>query len=211
MPAIDFTQPDEFTKIITWQVVAPYDELAKELNLNQERTNKYNQLSKKRQGEYLGLIACMRYLNLYEVTVLYDDLGKPFINKNHHLSITHSHGLVSVALSDFKIGVDIELRRTKKIQNIKSKFIREDENPWLPNNQTQSDFLHIIWGIKEGLYKLNGGNLWNFLHHYRVEPFDLVEQKPIVCWISNAVFSRKYYAFYKTIGNHFLIWVLDYD
>ncbi|MGI9525892.1 MAG: 4'-phosphopantetheinyl transferase family protein [Weeksellaceae bacterium] len=209
MPVVDYIK-DDFTEIITWNVTETEQELLDYVNLTPVRLEKLQRMPHKQRLEYLGLRACLMELNS-DLDVHYNEKGKPYLNNDKNLSITHSYGLVSVALSAFYIGIDIEKKRDKKIMNIARKFLREDELEWIPENEQYTNYLHIIWGIKEGLYKLNGGNLWNFLHHYRVEPFETIENNKIICWISDEQSSRKYFAYYKMIGEHYLVWVLDYD
>lgn len=209
MPVIDYMH-DDFTEIVTWNVTETKEEMMQYINLNAYRLEKMAKMPHKQSMEYLGLRACLMELNS-DLDVNYDEKGKPYLDSNHHLSITHSYGLVSVGLSHYNIGIDIEKKRDKKVTNIAKKFLRTDELDWIPTDEKYTDFLHIIWGIKEGLYKINGGNLWNFRHHYRVEPFDLKEKNKIICWISDEVSSRKYFGYYKMIGKHYLVWVLDYE
>ena len=209
MPVIDFIE-DNFTKIVVWQVSESKEDLLKHVKLTPERMKKIQDMPLKQTMEYLGLRACLLELS-YDVDVFYNEKGKPYLETNHQLSITHSYGLVAVAISHFDIGIDIEKRREAKIINIANKFIRKDEGSWIPQDKNHSEYLHIIWGIKEGLYKLNGGNLWNFLHHYRVEPFELIPDTRITCWISDEVSSRKYFGYYKMIHDYYLVWVLDYE
>ena len=171
---------------------------------------KYLTLTPKQAKEYLGLRACLKVLDL-DLEIYYDSKGKPYLPATNQISITHSYNMVCVGLSEFNIGIDIEKNRPVKIHNIKEKFIREqDEAAWIPK-ENESEYLHVIWGIKEGLYKLNGGNIWNFLHHYRVEPFELIEKTTIKCWISDDTQSRKYFAHYTKVEDYFLVWVLDYE
>ncbi|MXV37364.1 4'-phosphopantetheinyl transferase superfamily protein [Flavobacteriaceae bacterium Ap0902] len=209
MPIIDYIN-DAFTEIVTWHVTETEDELLEHVSLTPERTKKCQKMPQKQRMEYLGLRACLKKLN-FDLDVHYDERGKPYLNIDKHLSITHSYHLVSVGVSSFLLGIDIEKKRDKKIRNVARKFIRKDEDAWIPKDMHYPEYLHIIWGIKEGLYKLNGGNLWNFLHHYRVEPFNIQDNKNIVCWISDESSSRKYYAYHKMIGKHYLVWVLDYE
>lgn len=209
MPVIDHIRTD-FTEIVTWSVSESKEEMLDYVNLTPYRIEKMRRMPAKQCMEYLGLRACLMELNS-DLDVHYDEKGKPWIESEHHLSITHSYGLVSVGISRFTIGIDIEKRRDKKILNIAKKFVRADEFAWIPENQHFADFLHVIWGIKEGLYKINGGNLWNFRHHYRVEGFELKENEKIICWISDELSSRKYFAYYKMIHGYFLVWVLDYE
>lgn len=209
MPVIDYIKQD-FTEIVTWQVTESKDTLLDYVNLTEKRIEKMRNMPEKQCMEFLGLRACLMELNS-DLDVNYNERGKPFLDSKHHLSITHSYGLVSVGISHFKIGIDIEKRRDKKILNIAKKFVRADEFAWIPNDSRYAEYLHIIWGIKEGLYKINGGNLWNFRHHYRVEPFNLNENDKIVCWISDENLSRKYFAYYKMVEGYFLVWVLDFE
>ena len=209
MPIIDYINKPNLVKIITWEVNETNEELLSFLALNEYRMEKYKTLRPKQAREYLGLRACLKELGV-DYDVNYDEKGKPYLPTDAEISITHSYGKVAVGVSNFAIGIDIELSRPHKISNIKNKFVRLDEQEWLPQKD-ENEYLHIIWGIKEGLYKLNGGNLWNFLNHYRVEPFDLEPNKPISCWISDDEKSLKYTAYYKMLEDHYLIWVLDHE
>ena len=209
MPIIDYINKSNLVKIITWEVNESNEELLDYLQLNDYRQKKYADLRPKQAREYLGLRACLKELGV-DYDVNYDEKGKPYLPTDAQISITHSYGKVAVGISEFPIGIDIELSRPHKISNIKNKFVRLDEQEWLPKKD-ENEYLHIIWGIKEGLYKLNGGNLWNFLHHYRVEAFDLVENRPIQCWISDENKSQKFTAYYKMIDDHYLVWVLDHE
>lgn len=170
---------------------------------------KYLTLATKQAKEYLGLRACLKELNL-DFDVYYTKAGKPYLPSSKQLSITHSFDLVCIGLSKFNIGIDIEKSRPHKILNIKNKFIREDEAAWIPKER-EEEYLHVIWGIKEGLYKLNGGNLWNFLHHYKVEAFELKEKQAISCWIIDDKQNQKLSAYYKMVDDYYLVWVLEID
>lgn len=208
MPLISSLYQDEFTRIVGWETTETDEELLAHLNLNPYRIMKYLTLAPKQAKEYLGLHACLRELNL-DFDVYYNEKGKPYLPSNKQLSITHSFNMVCIGLSQFNIGIDIEKHRPEKILNIKDKFIRaSDEALWIPTER-EEEYLHVIWGIKEGLYKLNGGNLWNFLHHYQVEAFELIENSAITCWISDENSTRKYRAYYQMVKDYYLVWVLD--
>lgn len=206
MPLINSLHSDKFTRIVCWKTDESDEELLNYLKLSPYRIMKYLTLNPKQGKEYLGLRACLKELDL-DLEIYYDERGKPYLPTNKQISITHSFDMVCIGLSKFDIGIDIEKNRPHKILNIKEKFIREDEAFWIPKEK-EEEYLHVIWGIKEGLYKLNGGNLWNFLHHYKVEPFKLVENEPISCWISDEIKSQKFDAHYLLIADYYLVWVL---
>lgn len=209
MPIIDKIK-DDFTEIVVWDVTETRAALIEHVNLTPKRIAKIEAMPDKQTMEFLGLRACLMELDS-DLDVHYDVKGKPYLDSNNHLSITHSYGKVAVGISSYKIGIDIEKMRNKKIINIAKKFLRQDEMDWIPQDENYAHYLHIIWGLKEGLYKLNGGNLWNFLNHYRVEPFELTPYGKITCWISDEHSSRNYFGYYKMIEDYYLVWVLDYE
>ncbi len=209
MPLINSLYNDEFTRIVCWKTTESDEELLDYLQLSPYRIMKYLTLGPKQGKEYLGLRACLKELNL-DFDVYYNKNGKPYLPSSKQLSITHSFDMVCIGLSKFNIGIDIEKNRPHKILNIKEKFVRDDEADWIPTKR-EEEYLHVIWGIKEGLYKLNGGNLWNFLHHYKVEAFELIENQPVSCAVFDENFHQKYSAFYALVEDYYLVWVLDVE
>ncbi|WP_068596352.1 4'-phosphopantetheinyl transferase family protein [Vaginella massiliensis] len=210
MPIIKDLKFRHHTRILCWETSESDEKLLDFLQLSPYRIMKYLTLASKQAKEYLGLRACLKVLDI-DLDVLYNENGKPYLPASNELSITHSYGVVAVGVSDLPLGIDLEKSRPNKILNIRTKFIRDDEQDWIAQyKDDEVEYLHIIWGLKECLYKLNGGNLWNFLHHYRIEEFELKEESLISCWISDEKKSRKYYGHYKRIGDFYLTWVLDY-
>jgi 4'-phosphopantetheinyl transferase len=194
------------TKIIVWHLTESIEELLSNLKLDEAQLNYFINLPKKKGLEYLGVKSCLKKFSV-ESKLFYNKKGKPFLKNNQFISISHSESMVCVALSNKPIGVDIEMNHPKKIENIQSKFICDDELEWISNKPNKADYLHIIWGIKEGLYKLNGGKFWNFLHHYQVGKFELIENQKIKCAIIENQIKTNYEAFYQKIENYFLVWV----
>lgn len=207
MPIINSIQQDEKTKIVCWHLTETDEELLDYLKLNPYRIMKYLTLNPKQAREYLGLRSCLKVLGL-DFEVYYDRKGKPYLPASRQLSVTHSFDMVCIGLSQYFVGIDIEKRRVEKILNIKQKFIREDEAEWIPE-ENESEYLHIIWGLKEALYKLSGGKLWNFLFHYKVEAFELNQKTRIVCKIIENEDIREYNGFYTMIEDYYLVWVID--
>lgn len=207
MPIIDYIKEYDF-EVVTWDVTESADFLLRKLNLSEEKVERFYSFPEKQGMEYLGLYACLDALQL-SATVLYSSRGKPFLDTGKEISISHSYQKVSIAVGRGVIGLDIEKKRDEKILNVAQKFIRADEKRWIPHNQDLADYLHIIWGIKEALYKINGGTLWNFLNHYIVSPFELVPNKRITCWITDNILAKKYRAFFRRINDYYLVWVIE--
>ncbi|WP_185866239.1 4'-phosphopantetheinyl transferase family protein [Blattabacterium cuenoti] len=166
-------------------------------------------LSKKRKREFLGIRYVLRYIGM-KINIFYNEKRKPFLFfEGKYISLSHSFEKIAIAISSYQIGIDIEkLRKDNKIVKIKKKFIREDESIFI-NPNYEEDYLHIIWGIKESLYKLEGGLFYSFLDHYKVSPFCLKKDDRISCWILKNTYSKKFSAFYRKIEEHYLVYIID--
>ena len=87
--------------------------------------------------------------------IRYDESGKPSINSDLNISISHSNLMAAIVFSDHnKAGIDIELKENKII-NIQNKFLNDSEKQ---ENEYQSnvDYLTMIWTAKESIYKALG-------------------------------------------------------
>ena len=87
--------------------------------------------------------------------IRYDDSGKPFINSDLNISISHSNCMAAIVFSEHnEVGIDIEHKK-KKIINIQDKFLNDSEK--LENEyQYNVDYLTMIWTAKESIYKALG-------------------------------------------------------
>ncbi len=169
-------------------------------------------LSEKRKREFLSIRYVLRYIGI-KINIFYNEKRKPFLflPERKHISFSHSFEKRAIAISSYHIGIDIEkLRKDKKILKIKKKFIRDDESIFIHPNY-EEDYLHIIWGIKESLYKLEGGIFYSFLDHYKVSPFSLKKDSCVSCWIIKNTYSKRFSAFYRKIEEHYLVYIIDID
>ena len=87
--------------------------------------------------------------------IRYDESGKPFINSDLNISISHSKFMAAIVFSkNNKAGIDIE-HKENKIINIQNKFLNDSEK--LENEyQYNVDYLTMIWTAKESIYKALG-------------------------------------------------------
>ncbi|WP_185871880.1 4'-phosphopantetheinyl transferase family protein [Blattabacterium cuenoti] len=179
------------------------------LSLSDQEKVFLKSLSEKRKREFLGIRYVLKYINI-KMNIFYNERRKPFLfPEGKHISLSHSFEKIAIAISSYRIGIDIEkLRENKKIIKIKKKFIRDDESIFIHPNY-EEDYLHIIWGIKESLYKLEGGIFYSFLDHYKVSPFCLKRDSCVSCWIIKKSYSKRFSAFYRKIEKHYLVYIID--
>tara|TARA_B100000123_G_scaffold247159_1_gene204005 strand:- start:422 stop:1036 length:615 start_codon:yes stop_codon:yes gene_type:complete len=87
--------------------------------------------------------------------IRYDESGKPSINSDLNISISHSNLIAGIVFSGFnQTAIDIEDKESKII-NIQNKFLNESEK-LKDEYQSDVDYLTKIWTAKESIYKALG-------------------------------------------------------
>ena len=87
--------------------------------------------------------------------IRYDESGKPSINSDLNISISHSNHMVAIVFSGYsRTGIDVE-QKDSKILNIQNKFLNEYEK-LKDEYQSDLDYLTKIWTAKESIYKALG-------------------------------------------------------
>ena len=156
---------NEKTKIKLWKVMM--GELnTKELNNNEKKLLKLKKSNILREQ----FLATRKLLTLensdYKIT--YDINGKPSLNSNYNISISHSHEIAAVAISDnSKIGLDVQLNENK-IFNIQNKFLNKSEKSNIGDDPTV-DILTMVWASKESIYKAIGLKGISFSENIKVD------------------------------------------
>lgn len=86
--------------------------------------------------------------------IQYNQYGAPFIKNEGYISISHSRGLVGIALNrSYKIGLDLESYRSN-ILELYPKFLSIEEA--LEFDTKSRLEMTKVWSAKEALYKLAG-------------------------------------------------------
>ena len=85
-----------------------------------------------------------------------DDKGKPFVFGKNEFSISHSEDIVLIAVSDKKVGADIEFMDKKDVLKLAKRFMTESEyRIILASEHPQKEF-YAIWTKKESFVKMQG-------------------------------------------------------
>ena len=143
---------NEKTKIMLWKVMIG------ELNTKELNSDEKNLLKLKKNNilreQFLATRKVLALENSdYKIT--YNNNGKPSLNSKYNISISHSHQIAAVAISDnSKIGLDVQLNENK-IFNIQDKFLNPTEKLNIGENPSLK-ILTMIWTSKESIYKAVG-------------------------------------------------------
>ena len=140
------------TKIILWKIIP--GEL-NETHLSEDDKD----LLKIRKGKYSKeyFLAARKLLKNEdsELTIEYDSKGKPFLNKQKGISISHSNEIVAIGISnEIDFGIDIQYK-THKVFKILNKFLSKNESKFLDKTNDLESLIKV-WSAKESIYKALG-------------------------------------------------------
>lgn len=104
--------------------------------------------SEQRKCEVLAVRLLIKEIIGDNVQLLHQNNGKPYLSSGMNISISHTRGFAVIIVSHSKqVSVDIEYF-SNRIERIRSKFMRDDENA---SSQVK---LLMHWCAKETMYKL---------------------------------------------------------
>ncbi|WP_296144474.1 4'-phosphopantetheinyl transferase superfamily protein [uncultured Flavobacterium sp.] len=163
------------TKILIWKITETFDELFSQVILKEKTLERLQAMkSETHQKAFLSVRKLLQETGHNDVQLHYDEFGKPHLDNENHISITHSFDFSAIILSDKNVGIDIEQRR-EKIIRIADKFVDKSEFEFL-NKENLQDYiskLTVIWGIKEAVFKIRNEKGISFKDHIFVAPFEM--------------------------------------
>ena len=153
------------TKIKLWKVMLG------ELNTKELNSDEKNLLELKKSNILREQFLATRKLLALENSdykITYDINGKPLLNSIYNISISHSHEIAALVISDnSKIGLDVQLNENK-IFNIQDKFLNPSEKLNIGENPSLK-ILTMIWTSKESIYKAVGIKGISFSDNIKIE------------------------------------------
>lgn len=137
-----------------WAVTETLDELAALCSRRGIDTSSMLQYkSRTRRAEVLVelLLLCIIYGK--PVLLKHTAHGLPYVEEGkQHVSITHTHGLVCVAVNEYHpIGIDVE-RKGTRVLRVRDRFLSKNEQAFVAADDAEATL--IAWTAKEALYKL---------------------------------------------------------
>jgi 4'-phosphopantetheinyl transferase len=201
------------TRVVLWKIDRPEEDLRSSVLaeshpeviahvLSEARTRFGNE---RRRNEWLAVRACMAHI-LNRVDIAYRSNGEPYLPESGlAISISHTDGVVAVALSSLsRTGVDVQAM-TPRITALESKLCSEEERSFLSSAAEERRLqLLLIFSMKESLYKALDELDLLYLTAFRVKPFTLQQEGE-----ASMAFSRNNYEYpfrlqYKDYGSFVL-------
>ena len=167
MPFLKTIIINDHNKIMFWEIILG------ELN-HKELSNDEKILLKLKKSNIFKeqFLATRKILDIEnpDYKINYNHNGKPSLNNGCNVSISHSHKITAVAISNnYKIGLDVQLK-VNKIFNIQNKFLNKSEKLYIGDNPSVN-ILTMIWTSKESIYKALGLKGISFSENIKIDKF----------------------------------------
>lgn len=182
---------DENASILFWKYNEE-DTFDHKALIEPENFAKVEHYHPKKLIEYLMVRQMLKMLKP-DHKILYKTIGQPYLfPKDAFISISHSYPFAALAISQKRVGIDME-RIQPKIVRVKHKFLNDAELSWT-ETEDEVELLTVIWAVKEALYKLHPSKLWSLKKHYQVEAFSLDQLSNLKCRVFDEDFEDCYTA-----------------
>ena len=192
----------EQTQILIWKY-SEEEKFSADLISDEKEFENLKQKSPKRLIEKQMVRHMLRKI-LPNHKIRYHENGQPYLEPfDKFVSVSHSFPYAVLAISEKKIGVDIEQMKDR-IDKIKHKFLHPTEIDWLGRVESGVGYLTAIWCIKEALFKIHSSKQWSFKEFYVVDEFFLDKFSKIKCKVFDKDREDKFLAYLEKIENYYL-------
>jgi 4'-phosphopantetheinyl transferase len=202
-------QVNDQSMLAIWKITETLSELETSFVADSSELEQLNAIkNQKRKLQWIcSRLLLANLLKKEKVTVNYDEFGKPFIpDSQYKISISHAGDYVSVIINEGKdCGIDIEMIHSK-IKKIASKFVGPSEKVYM-DPAFENEHLHVIWGVKEALFKIYGKGELDFKNELKVNQFVYDNQRKVSASIFKAGVKKNYTAHYEKFNGHMLVYI----
>ena len=183
---------EENTSIAVWEITESLDDFKDSIYYKKIQNFK----SKKRKLQFLCTRLLLNEINK-DLKITYNTFGAPEINNGQFISISHSDKLITIIVSDKRVGIDIE-KISNKALKVMSKFLSLDDKTQYNDNETT-----LSWCAKETIFKwYQKGNI-SFKDDIIIKSIKHSPINNIHIEFMQNLFILKF----LKINNHFLVYV----
>lgn len=183
-----------------------FSKIKSDLSFNEIERYKHFK-NNKRKEEWLSVRLLLKKILNYYPEIKYNKYGKPFIETDKSISISHTKHYVSVILSNNKkTAIDIEIISDKILKTAK-KFIYPNELKFF-SEEDRVKKAYLNWCCKETLFKIKEHGGYDFKKHFKVIDSELKQngnKKTIISYNKNLENYCLNYYFLQHKENEILI------
>jgi 4'-phosphopantetheinyl transferase len=207
MPLYSIINPNLSTQIYIWKIEESFEDLFDAVALNDINLIRLNNMkSLQHQKGFLSVRKLLQEASYTDFDLFYTPDGKPHLKDGKTISISHSFGFSTIAISNEPIGIDIEIAK-EKVLKIAPRFLDVSHLEGL-SVEDQIKKATIVWGIKESVFKIKNEIGISFPDHIFEDAFTLNDNKTQARLLFNdqvEVFS----VFFETIDEYILVYAFQ--
>jgi len=185
------------TKLYLWKITEDFDTLFNQVKLKDSSLVRLKTMkSEIHQKGFLAVRMLLQHNDYNDFDLFYDEFGKPhlkvdFENLSQHenskklltealegnnfISISHSNDFSAIAISDSKVGLDLEQLKEKTLR-IAKRFMDVSHLENL-SEEEKIKKATIVWGIKESIFKIKNEKGISFPNHIFEDDFTFKDKK----------------------------------
>lgn len=165
-------------RLLVWKTTENLGELEAMVKWNDELAGQYEMVKlEKRKREWLTARILLQLL-LPGAELLFASTGKPYLNGNRFISISHCGDLAGIVVADHEVGLDIQ-GTDEKLEKIASRFCHPKELDRAMEQRDYLEYITILWSAKEAVFKYFGEQV-TFNEDMIIRPFALTQEE-LIC------------------------------
>lgn len=164
------------TKIYLWKITEDFDALFSQVSLKDSSLARLESMkSESHQKGFLAVRMLLQHNDYNDFDLYYDAFGKPHIKpqgcsiKDVEVSISHSHDFSAIAISEQKVGLDLEQIKEKTLR-IAPRYMDISHLKGLSEDE-KIQKATVVWGIKESIFKIKNEKGISFPDHIFEDDF----------------------------------------
>ena len=170
------------TKLYLWKITEDFDTLFSQVKLKDSSLARLETMkSESHQKGFLAVRMLLQHNDYSDFDLFYDKFGKPHIKpqacsiKDIEISISHSNDFSAIAISDSKVGLDLEQLKEKTLR-IAKRFMDVSHLENL-SDEEKINKATVVWGIKESIFKIKNEKGISFPNHIFEDDFSFEDKK----------------------------------
>ena len=170
------------TKLYLWKITEDFDTLFSQVKLKDSSLARLETMkSESHQKGFLAVRMLLQHNEYSDFDLFYDEFGKPHIKpqgcsiKDVEISISHSNDFSAIAISDLKVGLDLEQLKEKTLR-IAPRFMDVSHLDNL-SEEEKIKKATVVWGIKESIFKIKNEKGISFPNHIFEDDFSFEDKK----------------------------------
>ena len=170
------------TKLYLWKITEDFDTLFSQVKLKDSSLERLESMkSESHQKGFLAVRMLLQHNEYSDFDLFYDAFGKPHLKpqgcsiKDVEISISHSNDFSAIAISDSKVGLDLEQLKEKTLR-IAKRFMDVSHLENL-SEEEKIKKATVVWGIKESIFKIKNEKGISFPNNIFEDDFNFEDKK----------------------------------